>query len=82
MSGYRRRALSTTWTRGLGSAAGTVTPAHKVGGDYTYHIDARGADLGAANRTARAIEVAHNAAVQNSMKAQQEHAKRTPQRSR
>jgi hypothetical protein len=53
-----------------------------VGGDYTYHIDARGADLGAANRTARAIEVAHNAAVQNSMKAQQEHAKRTPQRSR
>ena len=62
--------------------AGTVTPAHKMGGDYTYHIDARGADLGAANRTARAIEVAHNAAVQNSMKAQQEHAKRTPQRSR
>jgi hypothetical protein len=62
--------------------AGTITPAHKMGGgSYTYHIDARGADLGAANRTARAIEAAHNAAVRNSVKAQSERAKRTPKRS-
>jgi hypothetical protein len=62
--------------------AGTITPAHKIGGgSYTYHIDARGADLGAANRTARAIEAAHNAAVRNSVKAQAERTKRTPQRS-
>jgi hypothetical protein len=61
--------------------AGTITPAHKIGGgSYTYHIDARGADLGAANRTARAIEAAHNAAVRNSVKAQAERTKRTPQR--
>jgi hypothetical protein len=61
--------------------AGTITPAHKTGGgSYTYHIDARGADLGAANRTARAIEAAHNAAVRNSVKAQAERTKRTPKR--
>jgi hypothetical protein len=62
--------------------AGTITPAHKMGGGaYTYHIDARGADLGAANRTARAIEAAHNSAVRNSALAQAERAKRTPKRS-
>ncbi len=61
--------------------AGTITPMHKMGGgSYTYHIDARGADLGAANRTERAIEAAHNAAVRNSVKAQSERAKRTPKR--
>ena len=62
--------------------AGTITPAHKMGGgSYTYHIDARGADLGAANRTARAIEAAHDAAVRNSARVQAERAKRTPKRS-
>jgi hypothetical protein len=63
--------------------AGSITPNHKLGGDtFEYHIDARGADLGAANRTARAIESAHNAAVRNSVKAQAERTKRTPQRGR
>jgi hypothetical protein len=61
--------------------AGTITPAHKMGGDYNYHIDARGADLGAANRVARAIEAAHNAAVINSVRAQAERAQRVPKRS-
>lgn len=60
--------------------AGTITPAHKMGGSFSYHIDARGADLGAANRTARAIEAAHNAAVANAVRANAERNKRTPQR--
>lgn len=42
------------------------------------HIDARGSDLGAGNRVQRAMEVTHNAAVSNGIRAQYEHAQRTP----
>lgn len=63
--------------------AGTITPAHKLGGaSVTYNIDARGADLGAHNRIARQIEASHQAAVSNSLYAQHEQQKRTPRRSR
>jgi hypothetical protein len=47
---------------------------------YTYHIDARGADLGAGNRVARAIEASHNIAVSNGVRANVERSKRIPQR--
>jgi hypothetical protein len=60
-----------------------ITPVGKLGGStYHYAIDARGADLGAENRVIRAIEYAHNSAVSNSVKANSERSKRTPQRSR
>lgn len=60
--------------------AGTITPFHKMGG-VTYVIDARGADLGAHNRIARALESVHNSSVSNSVRANAERAKRSPQRS-
>jgi hypothetical protein len=59
---------------------GTITPMSKMGG-ATFHIDARGADLGAANRISRAIEASHASAVGNAVRANAEHAHRTPQRS-
>ena len=59
-----------------------ITPLSKMGGGtHTYNIDARGADLGAENRVARAIEYAHNSAVSSSVRANSERAKRTPKRS-
>lgn len=61
--------------------AGTITPVSKLGGGPSYHIDARGADLGAGNRVARAIEAAHQSAVANSIHANVERNKRIPQRS-
>jgi hypothetical protein len=63
--------------------AGTITPMSKLGGNtyHSYNIDARGADLGASNRIARAIEAAHASAISSSVVANSEHAKRTPQRS-
>jgi hypothetical protein len=63
--------------------ASTVTPLSKLrgGGDsFTYNVDARGADLGAENRVARAIEYSHNSAVRNAARASAEHARRTPRR--
>lgn len=59
-----------------------ITPISKLGGNFTYHIDARNADLGAENRVARAVEAAHNSAVSKGVQASAERAKRTPQRSR
>jgi hypothetical protein len=63
--------------------AGSITPASKLGGagGPTYHIDARGSDLGAGNRVARAIEAAHHAAVAQSVVAHADRKSRTPQRS-
>ena len=62
--------------------AGSITPAGKLGtGGPTYHIDARGSDLGAGNRVARAIEAAHHAAVAQSVVAHADRKSRTPQRS-
>jgi hypothetical protein len=62
--------------------AGSITPASKLGtSGPTYHIDARGADLGAGNRVARAIEAAHHAAVHQSLVANAERKSRTPKRS-
>jgi hypothetical protein len=61
--------------------AGTITPNHKLGGSFTYHIDARGAEFGVENRVARAIEAAHNSAVSTGVRANAERSKRTPQRS-
>ncbi len=65
--------------------ASTVTPLSKMGlgsthNSYSYSIDARGAELGAENRIARAIEYAHNSAVTSSVRASAERAKRTPER--
>jgi hypothetical protein len=62
-----------------------ITPLSKLGGGdshthFNYSIDARGADLGAENRVARAIEFAHNSAVSNGVRANAERSKRTPQR--
>jgi hypothetical protein len=63
-------------------SAGTVTPMSRLGGhSFTYHIDARGADLGAGNRVARAIEMAHSSAIRSSVVATAERNKRTPHRS-
>jgi hypothetical protein len=62
--------------------AGSITPGSKLGtGGPTYHIDARGSDLGAGNRVARAIEAAHHAAVSQSVAAHADRKSRTPQRS-
>ena len=61
--------------------AGTITPMSKMGGgSVNYHIDARGAALGVENRIARSIEMAHASAVSNSLRANSERSKRTPQR--
>jgi hypothetical protein len=49
-------------------------------GGPTYHIDARGADLGAGNRVSRAIEAAHHAARAAAV-AHADRKSRTPQRS-
>ncbi len=56
---------------------GTISP-NAGGGSVIYNIDARGADLGAHNRIARAIEQAHNSAISASVQANQERMKRTP----
>ena len=57
---------------------GSIIPNGGMGGS-TY-IDARGADLGAANRIARAIDAAHASAVSNSVRANAERAQRSPRR--
>jgi hypothetical protein len=62
--------------------AGSITPAGKFGASGpTYIVDARGADLGAANRVNRAIEAAHHSAVHQSQVANAERKSRTPKRS-
>ena len=62
--------------------AGSISPASKLGmGGPTYHVDARGADLGAGNRVLRAIEAAHHSAVAASVVAHADRKSRTPQRS-
>ena len=68
-------------------SGGSVVPNNQLamgGGDVHHHysIDARGAQLGVENRIARSIDMAHASAVQTSVQAQHEHAKRVPQRKR
>jgi hypothetical protein len=63
--------------------ASTITPLSKVpggGGGDTYHIDARGADLGAANRISRALEATHQSAVTTAVRANAQRSWRVPQR--
>ena len=63
--------------------ASTITPLSKVpggGGGDTYHIDARGADLGAANRISRALEATHQSAVSAAVRANAQRSWRVPQR--
>jgi hypothetical protein len=52
------------------------------GGNTTYNIDARGAEIGAEHRINRAIEAAHDSAINQGIRASAEHARRTPQRSK
>ena len=62
------------------SQAGTIVPHGAQGGstNIAYHIDARGADLGAQNRIARGIEASHRSAVATAIQATAERAKRVP----
>jgi hypothetical protein len=64
-------------------SAGSIVPNNRIGGsgDVYYSIDARGSDLGASNRVARAIEAAHSSAVANGVQASIERQKRRPQKS-
>ena len=53
------------------------------GGGHTFgptYVDARGSELGTEQRVARAVQMGHDAAVANSLRAQKEHSMRTPQR--
>lgn len=52
------------------------------GSNHYYTIDARGADLGASNRIARAIEAAHSSAIAGGVRANADRTTRTPQRSK
>lgn len=64
--------------------AGSITPASKLigGGSPVFNVDARGADLGAANRLMRGLEASRHAAAAAAAAASAEHRVRTPQRSR
>jgi hypothetical protein len=64
--------------------ASTITPLSKMadGGGDTYHIDARGADLGAANRISRALESTHQSAVATAVRANAQRSWRVPQRAK
>lgn len=65
----------------FGRNGGHVVPNHMLnGGGDTYHIDARGADLGAGNRVDQAMKAYANQSVKKSMKSSNERAKRTVQR--
>lgn len=61
--------------------AGQIVPSSKMGGGGDIHIhnhvDARNAELGAANRIHRALEATHASAVKTAMHAMSEHQKRT-----
>jgi len=59
--------------------AGTITPLSKMMGS-TYHIDARGAQIGVENRIARTMEAVHNSAVSSGVQASAERSRRVPQR--
>ncbi len=61
-------------------SAGTITPFSKMGGSFTYKIDARGSELGVEHRIARAIQEAHDSAVNQGAQATAERGRRTPQR--
>lgn len=60
--------------------SGSIIPRDKMGGgnSFTYHIDARGSDLGAQNRIARGIEASHRASVAVAVRATHERSMRTP----
>jgi hypothetical protein len=53
------------------------------GGDtHNWNIDARGADLGAANRISRALEATHQSAVATAVRANAQRSWRVPQRAK
>lgn len=61
---------------------GTIALAHNLGSrTYNCHVDARGADLGVAERVEAAMRAAHNSPVEQGVKASAERTKRSPQRS-
>ena len=60
---------------------GRITPFSKMpGGNTTYNIDARGAEIGVEHRINRAIQEAHDSAAHNGARLAAERAHRTPQR--
>lgn len=62
---------------------GTIVPNHTAfggGGNTYYTIDARGSQLGVENRIAKSIEMAHQSAISNSVRANHERSLRTPVR--
>lgn len=64
------------------SSSGSIVPISGGGGNVSYQIDARGADLGAANRIARVVEASHRSAISTSVQANAERARRTPRMTR
>jgi len=61
------------------SSSGQIVPRAAVSGtSVLYHIDARGADLGASNRIRQAIEMSHRVAVATAVQASHERARRVP----
>jgi len=65
-------------------SSGSVTPLSQLGGGDTYHtwqIDARGADLGVANRLDEIMNGVHDSAVVKAIRANAEMAKRRPRMS-
>jgi hypothetical protein len=62
----------------------TVVPMGNMGGSNShhvhYHVDARGADLGADARVRRGLKIAHDSAVSTSQRAIHENSSRTPRR--
>jgi hypothetical protein len=61
-------------------SGGTVTPHGFGGGDIHIHnhVDARGADLGAANRIRQALDTVHKNSVSQAVRASHERSKRVP----
>jgi hypothetical protein len=71
LAGVNARVFSNTESRRILSGSGGATIINN-------HIDARGSDLGAENRIRRGIELSHNSAVANSVRANVERSKRVP----
>jgi hypothetical protein len=71
LTGMSGRIMSNAASRrALGSVSST--------GTVINNIDARGADLGAGNRVARALEMSHRSAISTAVRASREHSLRTP----
>jgi hypothetical protein len=71
LSGVTGRITSNAESRRIFSGAGGGIVINNT-------IDARGSDLGAENRIRRGIEISHNSAIANSVRANVERSKRVP----